>query len=361
MTALDDGAFGPSVNIDAQFDGARRSLPLILHAVGGAHAADGEMGVSDIGAVVRTHGPALIDAVERHGAVLLRGFEVAGIDAFESVCAAVASPLMAYRDRATPRSVVGGHVLTATDYPPNVAICLHNENVFAAEFPSRIFFHCMHAALDGGETPLADVRRVYERIPAAIRDEFERRGVLYARTFGGRFGLDWREVFQLDDRRELEEYCRAAEIDWEWDGDSLRTRQRRPAVAVHPRTGERVWLNHLAALHVSSLEPAKRRMLTKLLGDRDLPNNVYYGDGVTIADDIVATVRDAYDDLAVAVEWQTNDVLMVDNLLVAHGRRPFSGRRELVVAMAAPVAWTAVAGENPTAPGNDRTRTDGGL
>jgi hypothetical protein len=30
---------------------------------------------------------------------------------------------------------------------------------------------------------------------------------------------------------------------------------------------------------------------------------------------------------------------MLDNMLVAHGRKPFSGQRKVVVAMAKPVCW----------------------
>jgi alpha-ketoglutarate-dependent taurine dioxygenase len=31
--------------------------------------------------------------------------------------------------------------------------------------------------------------------------------------------------------------------------------------------------------------------------------------------------------------WEAGDLLMLDNLLAAHGRRPFSGERRIAVAM----------------------------
>jgi alpha-ketoglutarate-dependent taurine dioxygenase len=34
--------------------------------------------------------------------------------------------------------------------------------------------------------------------------------------------------------------------------------------------------------------------------------------------------------------WQDDDVLMLDNMLTAHGRAPFQGPRKVVVAMAEP-------------------------
>ncbi|MEV5548310.1 TauD/TfdA family dioxygenase [Streptomyces sp. NPDC052309] len=37
--------------------------------------------------------------------------------------------------------------------------------------------------------------------------------------------------------------------------------------------------------------------------------------------------------LAVDVDWAAGDLLLIDNVLVAHGRRPFTGRRRVLVAM----------------------------
>lgn len=318
--------------------GEEVALPLVVEAA----SAD-----TDLAAHLRRGRDELAAALDRHGAVCFRGFAVGGVAGFATACETVAAPLMEYRDRATPRTVVAGRVLTATDYPPNVAITLHNEHVFAAEFPWRLFFHCLRPAAEGGETPLADVRRVYACLPVGIRDEIARRGLRYVRRLGARFGLDWRDAFQTEDRATVERYCREAGITWEWVGDTVRTCQRRPAVAVHPRTGERVWLNHAVTLHTASLEPAKRRMLRKLFGPDELPNDVTYGDGAPIADEVITVVRQAYDDAAVLLPWQAGDVLVVDNLLVAHGRRPFRGARELVVAMAAPVRWADVAAPPP--------------
>jgi alpha-ketoglutarate-dependent taurine dioxygenase len=338
-------AFGAHTRVEGARAPDRPALPLVVSS------RDPELALT---AVIGERRALLTDALDRYGAVLMRGFRVGGVDGFEAVCESTGGRLMEYRDRATPRSVVAGRVLTATDYPANVAICLHNENVFAARFPQRLFFHCMQPAAEGGQTPLADVRRVYARIPLDVRDEFERRGVLYLRRFGGRFGLDWRDAFQTDDRGALERYLAAAAIEWEWQGDVLRTRQRRPAVAAHPRTHERSWLNHAVTLHVSSLEPGKRRMLLKMFGERDLPNNVFYGDDAAIEDEVIEIVRAAYETEAVALDWELGDVLIVDNLSVAHGRRPFRGGRRLVVAMADPIDWSGLA---VAAPGSS-TKTD---
>jgi len=168
--------------------------------------------------------------------------------------------------------------------------------------------------------------------------------VLYVRNFGGPLGMSWEEVFQTSDRLELETFCRENEIAFEWTARGrLRTRQVRPAVARHPRTEGRVWFNHVTALHVSTLPPRLRGMLQKLVrDDADLPSNTYYGDGAPIEPEVLDEIRHAYEIEAVPVAWRSGDVLMIDNLLVAHGRLPFDGPRDVVVVLAEPMNWRDV-------------------
>jgi alpha-ketoglutarate-dependent taurine dioxygenase len=40
------------------------------------------------------------------------------------------------------------------------------------------------------------------------------------------------------------------------------------------------------------------------------------------------------------VQWSKGDVLMLDNITVAHGRQPFTGSRRILVAMADPSSPT---------------------
>jgi alpha-ketoglutarate-dependent taurine dioxygenase len=147
--------------------------------------------------------------------------------------------------------------------------------------------------------------------------------------------MTWQEAFQETDRGRVEDYCRAAGIELSWRPNGvLRTRQVRPAVAVHPRTREPVWFNHAVFFHVLSLAPVLREMLLGQVVEADLPSNTYYGDGGPIEPETIAALRDAYAAELVTVPWREGDVLLVDNVLVAHGREPFTGPRRVVVSMA---------------------------
>ncbi len=271
--------------------------------------------------------------VTRFGGVLLRGFQVPSVDAFQQFAAAFGHPLLSYEFASTPRSAVSSGIYTSTEYPAHQHIPLHNEQAYTREWPMKIWFHCVTASPEGGETPIADSRAIYRRMPVEIRERFEP-GILYVRNYGD-FDVPWQQVFNTDDRAEVEAFCRRAGIRWEWkpDGD-LRTKQLCQSMETHPVTGERVWFNQGHLFHVSNLQPEVRESLEELLDPEDMPRNVYFADGSPIDDAIFDEIRGVLDAETVIFPWQAGDVLMLDNMLVAHARTPFKGPRKVVVAMA---------------------------
>jgi hypothetical protein len=62
--------------------------------------------------------------------------------------------------------------------------------------------------------------------------------------------------------------------------------------------------------------------------------NTYYGDGSPIEPKVLDQLRAAYNAETVSFPWQKGDLLMLDNMLVAHGRSPFVGPRQILVGMA---------------------------
>jgi hypothetical protein len=64
-----------------------------------------------------------------------------------------------------------------------------------------------------------------------------------------------------------------------------------------------------------------------------MPRHAYFGDGSAISDDAITLIGAAYEGCAVRFDWRAGDVLMLDNMLVAHARDPYQGPRKIVVAM----------------------------
>ncbi|AJQ95474.1 TauD/TfdA family dioxygenase [Gynuella sunshinyii] len=276
--------------------------------------------------------------LEKYGGILLRGFQVDGEADFQAFAQSFGYELLNYDYASTPRAEVRTGVYTSTEYPAHQIIPLHNEQAYTRSWPMKIWFHCITASEQGGETPIVDSRQVYQSIDPVIRRKFIDNGLLYVRNYGNGLDLPWQKAFSTDDPAAVENFCQANHIEFEWKDDGeLRTRQRCQAVAVHPRTGETVWFNQAHLFHVSNLQPHVRETLLSIVEEADLPRNVYYGDGSAIDEADLDHVREVLQRHQVSFPWQPGDILMLDNMLVAHGRNRFQGERKIVVAMAEPV------------------------
>ena len=274
----------------------------------------------------------VLDKLQTAGAVLFRGFDLLSISDFEQLLTNLSGQLVDYSYRSTPRDQVSGKIYTSTHYPAHQTIALHNEMSYSRQWPMIIGFFCVQPAPEGGETPIADSRRVFEQIDPAIREEFIRKQVMYVRNYDDALDLSWREVFQTDSRAEVEKYCLKAGINIEWNGDrQLRTSQVCQAVTEHPVTGEMVWFNQAHLFHVSSLEQDVRNSLQSTGGNE--PRNAFFGDGSDIDEAALDHIRAVYDKEKVTFPWHRGDVLILDNILKAHGRKPYRGPRQIVVGM----------------------------
>ena len=76
-----------------------------------------------------------------------------------------------------------------------------------------------------------------------------------------------------------------------------------------------------------------RESLVSMFGESKLPRNVYFGDGTVITEEEIAEINAVYQQSETSFPWQQNDVIMLDNMLAAHGRNPYTGQRKIVVSM----------------------------
>ncbi len=272
-----------------------------------------------------------IDAVlNRHGAVLLRGFDV-GEGGMEALLRAYGSSPLPVEEETSPRTHLGGHVFTSTEYPPDQEIVPHNECSYRQAVPSRLFFLCERPSIRGGQTTLVDGDTVASHIDPGILDGFRRKGWTYLRRYGTGLGVDVAGAFGLNDPREIERYCRDHDIHAEWKSDGrLVTRQRRDAFIGHPALGHTFWFNHVCFFHYTSVPPTLRAIATS---DDELPYDTRYGDGSAIEERTIDHLRNGYQAGLKEVNWRAGDFLIIDNLRMAHGRRPFEGRRRVLFAM----------------------------
>lgn len=286
------------------------------------------------------------DALHRAGAVLIRGFEIADAASFRAFCAAIRPDLRNYAGGDSPRTSLADQVYTSTEYPAHLEVLLHNELSYAGWSPDRVFFGCLIPAETGGETHIADGREICARLDPTARARFENRGVAYLQHLWDAegapgIGKSWQETFETGDRAAAEAYLRESEMDFEWTPLGLRTRARKEAIRAHPVTGEQCWWCQADQWH-RDIESVKAsfgggedpRFDPATAGEATLGNHATFGDGSPIDVADLMHVREVMRGCEVTFPWRAGDVMALDNVLAMHGRKPFTGQRRVLVAMA---------------------------
>jgi alpha-ketoglutarate-dependent taurine dioxygenase len=316
----------------SDFEGASISfsqrLPLIIQAPSTNR---------DLAELVDQHKDELNRTLLDTGVILFRGFDVWGTKHFGKVITALGSQRMEYLYRSTPRTTLGERIYTATEYPASQEIPLHNENSYQRQWPLKIVLCCLRPAQSGGETPIADMRNVTALIPPALLDKFEEREVRYVRHYRAHTDISWQTVFQANDPESVDRFCNSHGIDCDWlDGETMRTTQVCQGVARHPTTGERFFFNQAHLFHSSSLGPEAESALIGQYGHDRLPRQAHFGDGGQIKPEELELIRNAYSANAITFRWEAGDFLLVDNMQFAHGRRSYSGKRQVLAALLDP-------------------------
>lgn len=287
---------------------------------------------------LRGEADALRDLAVRHGAVFLRDCPIQGPDDFEAACRAVTPDLLDYTGGGSLRRRILGKVYNSTEFSADQAILQHLEASYFPDIPSFVWFHCDVPAATGGETPVCDMAAVLRALDPSLVARFVRYGIRYQYNLhaGRGFGRGWPEAFETDDRGTVEAWLSERGMRWTWDADgTLRAEWSLPALRTHPVTGVEVWGNGAANWHPAQFGPQTRAAMRKIYGEESrFPINAQFGDGSTIPDEDILAVIGVLNGLEQAFPWGKGDVMLCDNRRMAHGRRPFTGQRRVLVVMA---------------------------
>jgi hypothetical protein len=282
------------------------------------------------------------------GAVVLRDFAFRDTAGFGRAIAHYPDMAFGYLGGATPRDAIQGRVFEATRAPASAKLMFHQEMSYLPQYPKKLAFFCNGAPETGGETLIADVRRFDDGLDRRFRDQVLARGVRYTRNFRaphwscGDANLDafhrpWTETFQTTDPAEAEAGCRALGLEFEWTTNgSFSVIYNATGFVSHPRTGREIWFNQLAsqARNARSMGAERLARFRKYYGDHTpSPYAVSYADGGSIEPDDLMPVYPLLDSLEVAFPWRLGDLMLLDNFYVFHGRNPFTGDRDVQVAL----------------------------
>jgi hypothetical protein len=215
--------------------------------------------VADGAEWVRAHRDELIKQVGQHGAILFRGLPLHTPEDCDAFAGAFGLKNFPYKESLSNAVRVNytERIFSANEAPPDVSIYFHHEMAQTPIYPKKLFFFCLHAADEGGETPLcrSDIlfERLAERCPKFAKD-CEQKGLLYSNVMPEEndpksgMGRSWKSTLRAETREEAESRLREIGYSWEWlaDGSLRATTPVLPAVyEVSP--GRKTFFNQLIA------------------------------------------------------------------------------------------------------------------
>lgn len=286
--------------------------------------------------------------LEKSGAILFRNFPLHSREKLRQTLSILipAEKMLDYTGGTSPREKVGEGIYSSTKMPFFLKIPLHSEMAYRKKFPKRILFYCETAPTVGGETPIVDIRKVYNDVPEEIRMKLVQEKILYYRIlknytpfkkFLSRLNPmvetgTWQFVFKTNDREVVNKYCAENFYEAEWNADGsvlLKT--------TLPATLGNSWFNsfHFFQVHHriwGSLMTTLFKTLLFISGNKDLSATTGLSHKLSSAE--ISAIVDAYEKNQVAFKWQKGDLLYLNNTITAHGRNSYLGKRKILVSLA---------------------------
>jgi alpha-ketoglutarate-dependent taurine dioxygenase len=319
------------------------------------------------------HSGDVLTAVTQHGAVLLRGFSVENAVQFERVALSVRG-LHCMRDvfmSEAGRTVVYGtrNVLhTNTLYKTGGSLnsfSFHTENFYVPDVPRYILFFCRQPSWLGGETGLIDMAALYADLPDSVKSRLSEKCCLVAQIpaiqIQQRYGIG---------HKELASFFSAYGFTLRDNGDSWDLLLYKPCVLIHPESGvPALQVNLAGELNARGLQRhALREFRADFAGPQWFVHRLYWhhpnirwlGDllrqpikTVRRTIDLISRKKfrtepahvgrfaECFEDADIsylakamrrhysAFRWCRGDILIVDNLRMAHSGMPGLGTRDL--------------------------------
>lgn len=249
-----------------------------------------------------------------HGAVVLRGFS-SNVDTFANYISQVSRQVV--KDPA--RSGNGNNTLVDAGYD---AVGLHLENGTLSKVPDLCWFYCETPPRQGSQTTVCDGERVWDNLSDEARAYFTRHKVRYTRVFAEG---QWRRMVALyypqiggpNEASEQDLYLWALEQegqDFDVHQDGSATSKYTVGAARYSTISGRL------AFANSLLTPSYNYV----------PPKITQADGAPIPESIWEEVKVCTEACTREVNWQADDIVVMDNTRVMHGRRAIVSKQRKI-------------------------------
>lgn len=277
----------------------------------------------------------MLELATSHGAVAFRGFPTPNVEDFDAFIQALEIENFPYakslsnavRINRTPR------VFSANEAPPDVRIFFHHEMAQTPLYPRYIMFYCEIAPESGGATPLCRSDVLFaelERRCPEFASNCERLGLRYTNVMPGiddpnsGMGRSWHSTLGVETKEDAEARLAGLGYSFEWLADDClkATTPQLPAV-MEVSPGQKTFFNQLIAAYCGWKD------------ERNDPSDaIRYGDGSKLDADAVNIAVELAEELAYDHAWQAGDIVLLDNAVAMHARRPFQGTRKVLASLA---------------------------
>jgi alpha-ketoglutarate-dependent taurine dioxygenase len=244
------------------------------------------------------------------GAVQFRGFDVTPETFREFTLRFIRSVISHYPPG--ERRHVGGGTLTVSRDPERIRY--HGEYHFLPRVndiigpPETIWLYCVSPGRDGGQTLVCDGIDVWPALRPSTRALLTEHQLKYRLDT---VAPTWRSALNVRTRQELDAVIAKVPGVQSWrlsPAGMLHWEFLTPAV-VRTRSGQDAFVNSILCAHPT------------LDDDTEIPQ------------DVIDDILDVTDRLTLPIDWQANDVLMIDNWRCMHGRRHHDETREIYFRM----------------------------
>ena len=286
---------------------------------------------------VRQNRLAINIALKETGAVLIRGLGMRDPDDFNRFVAAVGLPAFSYKESLSNavRVNYSERVFTANEAPPEVEIYLHHEMAQTPVSPSVLFFCCISAAEHGGATPVCRSDQLFEAFKLSHPKwtaQLLAKGLRYVTRMpavsdeSSGQGRSWYSTLDVSGRHEAEQKLALMGYTFTWQSnDHLETLSPALPGVVDLSNGGQSFYHQLIAAYRG------------WPGVRENPTSgVMFGDRTEIPVKLLESLSAMAEDYTTDLQWVDGEIAIVNNKMIMHGRRPYSGdrKRQVLVSMA---------------------------
>eukprot|EP00933_Yihiella_yeosuensis_P044197 TRINITY_DN39293_c0_g1_i1.p1 TRINITY_DN39293_c0_g1~~TRINITY_DN39293_c0_g1_i1.p1 ORF type:complete len:362 (+),score=65.94 TRINITY_DN39293_c0_g1_i1:71-1087(+) len=216
--------------------------------------------------------------------------------------------------------------------PSELPVQFHNEMAYSANVPKHLAFAMLTQAGEGGTTTLADNVQVTAMFSDALKAKLKAKGVRYIRNLLSEaekdapdYFMSWQGAFQTKNVDEAMEKAnnKTSVLRHHSDGRHLIHTTWCPVFETHPVLGE-LYFSSILNRHGSWLDG--HSVFGKIpLTER--PYHCVWGDGAEFSEEEIKEIRRVHEESTIYVHMDKGDVIVMDNLRVAHGRTAYKGDR----------------------------------